>query len=394
MIKSHVGQEFQLHGLDGRPWMRSPGFSPWLLLCFVVRNVMSHSQRRQDTRMDASTASLLVRPVGGKDAEELLQLAGRLDTMHLPRDPEAIAAIIAISEASFARLTTAPPDTPAPPGTYTLIAVQAGRMLGTASLLSQHGTPDDPHYYFRLVEQTLHSTQLNADRTRHLLQLEHDEVPWTEFNGLVVHPEARGQGVGKLLLAARFLLIAMHTGNFCPRLLTELLPPRGADGGNAFWDALGGPLTGLNYYRADLLCRFDKEFIASFFPQHEIVLELLPIEAQAIVGQVGPATVPACHLFQRAGFRYLNTIDPFDGGPHYGASLEEVQPLRRSRSLVCLDFPPTAAEARLLLGNPQSHHFCTALGQMRGQGLRLEERTRQWLDLQAGDSVWSIPLDW
>jgi arginine N-succinyltransferase len=245
-----------------------------------------------------------------------------------------------------------------------------------------------------VVEQTFHSKQLNTQRHRHLLRLERDEVPWTEFGGLVVHPEARGQGIGKLLVAARLLLVAMHRDSFCRRLLAELLPPRRADGSNAFWDALGEPLTGLNYYRADLLCRTDKEFIESLFPQHEIVLELLPPEARMIVGQVGPATMPVYHLLQRAGFRYLNTVDPFDGGPHYGAPLEAVQPIQRSRSLMCLDLPPSAITSPVLLGNPQRQHFHPAPAQCCAYGVRLEDTTMQLLDLHPGALVWMMPLDW
>src|SRR5207247_9290829 len=245
---------------------------------------------------------------------------------------EGGATCIAESPANVAHLTgPAPGDAPLRRRTYTLVALQGEQLLGTASLLSHHGTPEDPHYYLRVVEQTFHSTQLNTERRRQLLRLEHDEVPWTELGGLVVHPEARGHGVGKLLVAARLLLVAMHREHFCQPLLAELLPPRRADGSNAFWDALGGPLTGLNYYRADLLCRTDKEFIDALFPPHEIVLELLPREAPAVVGQVGPATVPVSRVLQRAGFQYLNTIDPFDGGPHYGATLENVRPIQRSR---------------------------------------------------------------
>jgi len=198
----------------------------------------------------------VIRPVCTHDAPALAQLAELLDTMNLPRDPEVVASIIAESEASFVRLTgPAPGDAPFLRSTYTLVALQGEQVLGTASLLSHHGTPEDPHYYLRVVEQTFHSTQLNTERHRQLLRLEHDEVPWTELGGLVVHPEARGHGVGKLLVAARLLLVAMHRERFCQRLLAELLPPRHADGSNAFWDALGKPLTGLNYYRADVLCR-------------------------------------------------------------------------------------------------------------------------------------------
>jgi arginine N-succinyltransferase len=336
--------------------------------------------------------SLLIRPVTRNDTTQLIRLAGALDTVNLPSDPEAITTIIAKSEKSFARLQSTPCTVA--PGTYTLVAVRGEQLLGTASLLSHHGTPEDPHYYLRVLTQTLHSTQLNEQRTRHLLRLEHDEEPWTEFGGLVVHPEARGQGLGKLLLATRLLLIAMHPQHFCTRLLTELLPPRRNDGGNAFWDALGGPLTGLNYYRADLLCRSDKEFIASLFPQHEIVLELLPPAAQAIVGQVGPATAPICALFKRAGFHYLETIDPFDGGPHYGANADAVLPLQHSRQLVCLDLPPTTPTTQLLLGHPASYHFCTAPSQSRGHGIRLTPETTSQLVLAPGDPIWTLPLEW
>lgn len=344
-----------------------------------------------------SVKPLVIRPVRPEDASALGQLAALLDTMNLPRDPDMLAEIIAESGASFARLEQPEPahaDAPSLRGTYTLVAMQGTQLLGTASLLSHHGTSDDPHYYWRVIEHTFYSKQLNVEYRRHLLRLEHDEVPWTELGGLVVHPEARGHGLGKLLVAARLLLVAMHRTHFCPRLIAELLPPRRQDGSNAFWDALGGPLTGLNYYRADLLCRIDKEFIASLFPRQDIVLELLPPAAQEVVGQVGPATVPVCRVLQRAGFRYLHTIDPFDGGPHYGAALEEVLPIQRSRCLVCLDLPPTADGATVLLGNPQSHCFHAAPVQVCGHGIRLEGMTAQLLTLRPGDAVWAMPLDW
>lgn len=344
-----------------------------------------------------TAAPLLIRPVRPEDAADLVQLATLLDTMNLPRDPDMIAEIIAESAASFARLEgPAPvgPDTAPPQGTYTLVATQGGQWLGTASLLSHHGTADDPHYYLRVVEHTFHSTQLNVESRRHLLRLEREEVPWTELGGLVVHPESRGHGVGKLLLAARLLLVAMYRAHFCQRLIAELLPPRRPDGSNAFWDALGGPLTGLNYYRADLLCRTNKEFIDALFPRHEIVLELLPPEAQEVVGQVSPATVPVVHLLQRAGFQYLKVIDPFDGGPYYGATLEEIQPIQRSRCLVCLDLPSTTPDHTVLLGSPQTQCFHAAAVQICGHGVRLADTTAGLLDLQPGDLVWTMPLDW
>ncbi len=360
--------------------------------------MMSQPSSQSSLSATLSCHPIVVRPVCADDTDELLHLAGLLDTLNLPRDREVITSIITASQTSFSQLANIDTDldTSPPIGvrTHTLVAVQDKRILGTASLLSHHGTPDDPHYYLRVVEHTLHSTQLDTQRTRRLLRLEYDETPWTELGGLIVHPETRGRGVGKLLLAGRLLLIAMHEAQFCTRFLAELLPERRADGGNAFWDALGGPLTGLNYYRADLLCRSDKEFIKSLFPHHEIVLDLLPEAAQVIVGEVGPATLPACRMLQRVGFQYLEMVDPFDGGPHYGAQWQDIGPMQRSRRAVCLDDPPTQADTHLLLGNPQTHQFTAAPCQIQGHGIRLYATTSQELNLKAGDLVWCLPLDW
>src|SRR3954470_8204804 len=158
-------------------------------------------------------ARIVIRPVRDGDAEQLRQLADLLDTVNLPDDPVAIAKLISDSQRSFSGEEHRH-------ASYTLVAVEQAddgreRLLGTGSLFAYHGMPDEPHYFLRVVEQVVHSRQLNADRTRHLLKLGRDIEPWTELGGLVVHPAARGQGVGKLLVAARLLLVAMHRERFC-----------------------------------------------------------------------------------------------------------------------------------------------------------------------------------
>jgi arginine N-succinyltransferase len=337
---------------------------------------------------------VIIRPVRPDDAAQLHALADLLDTVNLPDDPKAIAKIITDSERSFAG---ADPRH----ASYTFVAVQPSgdgeKLLGTGSLFAYHGMPDEPHYFLKVVDQVVHSRQLNADRTRRLLKLGKDTEPWTEFGGLVVHPEARGHGVGKLLVAARLLLVAMHPERFCRRLLAELLPPRREDGGNAFWDAVGAPLTGLDYYRADLLCRSDKEFIDAFFPHDEIVVDLLPPDARELIGKEGPATTPVRTLLTRAGFKYLGTVDPFDAGPHDGALVSEVKPIQRSRRLVRLDLPPSAPEPERpghLVANPATHHFVAATCEIVGEGLRLPDARSRQLALDPGTPSWVMPLDW
>jgi arginine N-succinyltransferase len=329
----------------------------------------------------------LIRPVTLEDADGLLALADLLDTMNLPDDPAAVRQLIEDSVASFA-------GQPRGEGGYTLIAELDGRIVGTASLIARHGSPRKPHYYLELADRPVRSPQLEVSYIRHLLRLGKDESPRTELGGLVVHPEARGLGLGKLLLAARLLLIAARRAWFSDRLIAELLPPLRVDGGNAFWDAVGGALTGLEYYRADRLCRMDKSFIEDLFPRGDVILELLPKEAQAVVGTVGPHTMPVRALLERIGFSFLRTIDPFDGGPHFGASREAVGPIQHSRELVVLDTAPTAPGEPHILMHPNSHRFLVAPCAVVGRGLRLAENDRARLGAEAGDGLWVMPLDW
>jgi arginine N-succinyltransferase len=344
-------------------------------------------------------ANVLIRPVQESDAAQMQALADALDTVNLPDDPQALAGIIRDSLRSFASLA---PDsrTVGDPkhASFTVVAVASeggvDQLLGTASLFAYHGMPDEPHYYLRVVEGTVHSRQLGADRSRTVLKLGRDTEPWTEFGGLVVRPTARGKGVGTLLVAARLLLVAMHGERFCRRLLAELLPSRREDGGNAFWDSVGAPLTGLSYYRADLLCRSDKEFIEAFFPHEEIVVDLLPPAARALIGIEGPSTTPVRKLLQRAGFAYLECVDPFDAGPHDGAEVSAVKPIQRSRRLVRLDLPPLGQTATWLIAHPRTHHVLSLPCEVVGDGVRIAHEHAAQLGAAPGTVLWAMPMDW
>jgi arginine N-succinyltransferase len=349
------------------------------------------------------TTYVLIRPVSAADLSQLQVLADHLDTVNLPDDPAVLTGIIADSVRSFDGLSAPTPSPDPKHAGFTMVAVEiesihgvvlSEKLLGTASVFAYHGMPDEPHYYLTVQETTVHSKQLNADRSRLILKLGRDVEPWTELGGLVVDPAARGKGVGKLLVATRLLLIAMHRTHFCRRLLAELLPPRRSDGGNAFWDAVGGPLTGLEYYRADLLCRSDKEFIEAFFPHEEIVGDLLPPAARELIGKEGSATTPVRTLLRRAGFKYLGTIDPFDAGPHDGADVTAIGPIQRSRKLARLDLPPLGTTAHYLLGNPATHRFITTDAEIVHDGLRLPHDYSARLGLTPGQACWVMPMDW
>ena len=61
-------------------------------------------------------------------------------------------------------------------------------------------------------------------------------------------------------------------------------------------------------------------------------MTLLPIEARNAIGKVGADTMPVKKMLEDAGFKYTNEVDPFDGGPHYRAKLNEIIPIKNKFS--------------------------------------------------------------
>lgn len=173
----------------------------------------------------------------------------------------------------------------------------------------------------------------------------------TEIGGLIVTHAMRGhpERIGKQASWVRFLFIAKHRARFEGRVLAEMLAPMLPGHGNIFWDHFGRSVTGLSFREADELSTRDKEFIRALFPETPLYTFLLPEEVRNSLGAVGENTRGAVRLLEQAGMRYLNHVDPFDGGPYYGAPTEELQPVKDFRTCLALAGEPAAERARAYL---------------------------------------------
>ena len=67
--------------------------------------------------------------------------------------------------------------------------------------------------------------------------------------------------------------------------------------------------------------------------QREIVLADIrqQVRAGAVIGKVGASTRGVEKLLRRIGFRYADRVDPFDGGPHFTARMEEISLVTQTR---------------------------------------------------------------
>jgi arginine N-succinyltransferase len=208
--------------------------------------------------------------------------------------------------------------------------LSTNRLLGTSMVSAQHGTPETPHFYFEVGSEQKLSQSINMGFIHGTLKFRYDTDGPTEIGGLLVDPDSRNRPdkVGRQISFVRFLYMGMHRNRFKRRILAELLPPLTKKGKSPLWEAVGRRFTNMDYSEADELSAKNKEFIFSLFPTEKIYVTFLPADAKNSIGKVSKDTEPVLHMLQKIGFKYVNHVDPFDGGPHVYANIDEILPIR------------------------------------------------------------------
>jgi arginine N-succinyltransferase len=125
--------------------------------------------------------------------------------------------------------------------------------------------------------------------------------------------------------------MGLHRDVFPDRAIAEMMGPLTGDGQSLLWEYFGRRFIPLSYAEADKHCQKSREFISALLPKEDVYLSLLPPEARDVVGQVGEETVPAKKLLENLGFAYRGFVDPFDGGPHLEAKINDLSIVKATR---------------------------------------------------------------
>lgn len=345
----------------------------------------------------------LIRDGQRSDLPGLRKLASVLNTVNLPDDERELSSILEKSARSFDGRIRDPFDREY---LFVMEESRSGKVMGSSLIIAQHGTRDAPHIFFDVYEKEHYSHSVDRHFRHRVLSIGYNFDGPTEIGGLVVDPQFRGQGKpGKQLSYVRFLYIAMHRARFRDRILVELLPRLEEDGRSPLWEALGRKFTGLSYQDADRLSRQNKEFIQQLFPPGEIYATLFSQKIQEAIGEVGPESVGAKNMLAKIGFRYDERIDPFDGGPHYSAPSELIEPIRRFRRarLAAKRLPegvepaPPDVEERLVaverLQGRNRFRAVRALCAFHDAEVEIPEDAAEALGVGDGDRLHTIPLE-
>jgi len=293
-----------------------------------------------------------VREAKESDIPTLLSLARTVHFINLPPYEREIRRLIETSVRSFAA-TRADGDPPAGDRradrkyVFVLADSDTGECVGTSSLRAGMGDAENPNLSFQLVKVMRRSSDLTpepgengadddpaplvAGQVEHIVaRLFSDRSSPTELGGLLLPPERRGGGLGKMLSWIRFHFIARKRAYFADRLLAEMMAPIDPyNDGNYFWRHVTRKFISLRYDDADRLSTRKREFMYTLLP-HTVNLSLMPDAVLESLGKVNRVTEPAKRLLEEIGFRFVHRIDPFDAGPHLEADTDSVTVVRDS----------------------------------------------------------------
>jgi arginine N-succinyltransferase len=337
--------------------------------------------------------SFIVRPVHFDDLGQLVDLAKQFNLLNLPGDKKVISEKIDRSVQSFAG------DLSKEKAEYLFVLedVEEKLVVGSSLVLAKHGNNEVPHSYFKIFKRDHFSQDLGVGFIHQVLRFGLDYDGPTEIGGLLVDKtyRRRPEKLGKQISLSRFLYMGLHPEKFEERVLCELTPPLTEEGRSEFWESLGRRFTGLPYQEADLLSQSHREFIESLFPQDDIYLCLLDSKARLVLGRVGEATKPAQHLLESIGFSYLDEVDPFDGGPHYGANVSQILPITQGRKLKLIDCKdPIYREQGLVATTHDEFKVTLTSADIRGNDIALPLKTRQLLGVEVGEEVYMSPFNY
>lgn len=278
----------------------------------------------------------------------------------------------------------------------TVAESQRKMLVGVCAIKSAVGL-DEPFYNYRIGTLVHSSKELDVFSCMETLYLSNDLTGSAELCSLFLHPDYRSGSNGKLLSKSRFLFMAQFPHLFPEKLIAEMRGFQRPDGTSPFWDSLGAHFFKMDFDRADDLSSLGKKsFIAELMPRYPLYVVCLPQEAQAVIGVVHEATIPARKLLEQEGLHFEGYVDIFDAGPVLQGRVSELRAVRES-VLAIIDTAESESEEinSVLISNTNLADFrviAAAVNPQQGR-VALSSADQDLLACSQGDPVRTMPIN-
>lgn len=333
---------------------------------------------------------IIVRTVCQSDIDGVLALAHQAfpGMTTLPPDQAVLEAKLEASVNSIARQVSKPSDE-----TYFLVMedTESGELVGTAAIIACLGLEDE-FYSYKLNKVTHSCKSLDKKVSFEMLNLSNHFEGFAEVATLFLAKDYRKHGNGKLLARSRYLFMAQFRNRFPESVMADLRGYFDEYGRSPFWDAVGRHFFEMDFAEADLYGAINgNQFIADLMPQHPIYVNMLPAEAQQVIGRPNVKGKPALQMLNDEGFRWNGHVDIFDAAPSVDTKIDDIVTIQQSHIANVVEVMQPLGEAQqAIVANADINNFRTVRAQVVVQpddilGLAPEVMTA--LGITEGDNV-------
>lgn len=339
---------------------------------------------------------LIIRPCRASDLDDLMHIShvvGKGMTS-MPANEKAWMEKIAASTQAFSGSQS---DTSSSTYFMVLEDTTTGHLAGTTAIYTGVGL-SRPFYSYKISTLVNSSSDLGLIRQTRVLSLVNDYTGATEIGSLYLLPEYRKPGVGQFLSRARFLTLADFPERFGDMVIAELRGWQDKSGRSPLWENLGKPFFDIEFQDAvNTAALKGSQFISDLMPKYPIYIDLLPAEAQAVIGKPHDSSAPALHMLKKEGFQFTGYVDLFDGGPSVQSETSQIHSVKSSKAghFEIVNQLPDNCE-HYLISNGDLENYLVALAPALPQddgSLLIEAEVQTKLNLQKGQSVRYIQMN-
>lgn len=330
----------------------------------------------------------IIRPIEEKDLDGLMKLlehSGHGLTT-LPKDPEVLRRRIRASERSFLHREEGPGGED-----YLFIMEElfTGRIIGVCGIISKIGG-FQPYYFYRLEKVHHESKLINVKNDITALHFHFIHNGPAEICSLYLDPSFRNSQNGRFLSLSRFLFIAENRKFFEDQVIAEMRGMVNDSGHSPFWDAVGAHIFKIDFPTADYMSMKNKRFIEELLPKYPIIANLLPEDAQYVIGRVHPNTEPAKRILEQEGFNFSGLVGIFEPGPVLIADVDNIRSIKESIVGEIEEISEKSFKSDMFIISNTSGKFRTALGgvtKLKSGGYKISGVTAAALKIRLGDNI-------
>lgn len=323
---------------------------------------------------------IIIRPITRKDQDIFAEFSfeSLLGMTNLPRDRQRLLDKIVHSETSLLQQIEQPGNEEY---YFVLEDLTTKRIGGTCGILAQSAQSFTHCYRIETIQK--HSRYISVPKEIKVLKVVPNSPHSSEVCALYLQPTFRHSGQGRLLSLSRFLFIATHRQRFKKKIVAELRGYIDHRQISPFWEAIGRHFCDLSF--VELMAQVDQvhHFITDIIPQYPIYIDLLPKEAQEVIGKTHDSTKPAYQMLLQENFTFAQEVDLFEGGPILSANTSDIRTIKKS-AVIQVNLTPDAliGETEYILANESLVDFRACFGK-----LQIISKTEAFINEEVADAL-------